>query len=301
MNGKYYALKETPKYKLNKRGKLFSFLNEPNILKKLNKSNFVPEIISSFQDYDNMYIVTTFYDGPPLHVFMYENLSEKQIRFMIACIIQSLKYLREKQIIHRDLFFGNIILDKEKYFNLIDFSGSINYTKRKSKDFFWHGKTLITPPESLNVSNFYYNSDYYTLGHIILFLLFKNYLFEIKKTKKLDELIIEYNLTEKYSKNLFNFVRDIINRNATERLGYTNIKELMNHPWFSDINWKKLEQKKIVSPFKNIKYTIKDTKKNNCIKFNKTKNEEIEYSKLIKTKFYEKIIKNFEYSKYKNF
>jgi serine/threonine protein kinase len=44
-------------------------------------------------------------------------LTEEQIKFASACIIQLLNYLREKQIIHRDIMMKNIIMDKNKYFN----------------------------------------------------------------------------------------------------------------------------------------------------------------------------------------
>ena len=60
-----------------------------------------------------------------------DNLTEEQIKFMSACVIQALTHLREKKIIHRDILMKNIIMDNDRYFNLIDFSFSINY---KNKD-----------------------------------------------------------------------------------------------------------------------------------------------------------------------
>ena len=94
MNRKYYALKIIPKYQLNTKGRLYNLFNEPYILKRLNnKNNFVPQIISSFQDYENLYLVTTFYDGPSLEGFLNNNISEYQIKFISACIILALKYI----------------------------------------------------------------------------------------------------------------------------------------------------------------------------------------------------------------
>jgi len=79
-------------YKLNSIGRLISLINEPNILNRLkNKSNFVPQIISYFQDYENMYIITTFYDGPSLNKIALNLLNEKQIQFISACLIIALK------------------------------------------------------------------------------------------------------------------------------------------------------------------------------------------------------------------
>ena len=79
---------------MNTYGRFNSLINEPYILNRFNNNdNFVPEIISSFQDYENMYLITTFYDGPTLGYFKNKYLSEEQIKFISACIVQSFKIL----------------------------------------------------------------------------------------------------------------------------------------------------------------------------------------------------------------
>ena len=57
-------------------------------------------------------------------------MTEWQIKFISGCVIQSLFYLRKENIIHRDIMMQNIIMDREKYFNIIDFSFSINYSEK---------------------------------------------------------------------------------------------------------------------------------------------------------------------------
>ena len=295
LNGKNYALKIIPKYNLYTKGTIYSLLNEPNILKRLNKSNFIPEIISSFQDYDNFYIVTTFYKGPTLIKLSYKKLSEEQIKFISACIILSLKDLRQNRIIHRDLTFHNIIMDEDNYFNLIDFSFSINYSLRNSEEFICNTFRIITPPEILNKSDYDYNSDYYRLGNLIFFLVFKKFPQDIKKSRNWTELLKDYKLTEHYSNNFLNFINSLIDTDMKKRIGYNNISELINHPWFSNLDWEKLEKKQITSPF-----NIKEHKINSyaCKNFNKTKNRIQSYLKLSRTRYYGKLLKNFEFSRY---
>jgi serine/threonine protein kinase len=282
-----------PKYKMTGKGKLYSLLNEPNILRNLNKSSFIPEILSSFQDYDNMYIVTTFYTGPTLMKFIHLKLSEDKIRFITACIILSLKYLREKQIIHRDLTFNNIIMDKDYYFNLIDFSFSVNYSKKNIKEFMCRGIKVLNPPEIINKSKYDYNSDYYTLGNLIFFLIFKNYPMDIKQPLNLTQLVHDYNFTDIYSIYLFDFLSKILESNILLRLGYKSIDELIKHPWLNKIDWKKLEYKQLISPFNNTKV---GKYINNCEKFNKTKEYLDRYSKVCNTDYYKKFFKIFEYA-----
>ena len=79
---------------------MHAIIKKPNILRLLIKFNFILKIIASFQDYDNLYIVTNFFEGYSLNSFRNNNMSEEQIQFISACIIQSLTYLRKREIIN---------------------------------------------------------------------------------------------------------------------------------------------------------------------------------------------------------
>ena len=254
----------------------------------------MPEIISSFQDYENIYLITTIYDGPSLSDFKKENLSEKQIKFIIACIVQSFKDIREKQIIHRDLILSNVMMDKDNYFNLIDFSFSVIYSNRKSKLLKCNSDKLNTPPEILNDSEYNYNSDYFRLGYLIFFFIFKRNPWEVKKGKNLTELIEMYNLKGKYSDDLFDFLDRLIIINIKKRLGYKSIDELMNHPLFYGFDWKKLENKQYISPFKYNKTKIK---RQICKRFKKNTDMIKRYEQFIQKKYYLRLIKNFDFPK----
>ena len=282
-----------PKYNLNSIGRLISLINEPNILNRLkNKSNFVPQIISYFQDYENMYIITTFYDGPSLNKIALNLLTEKQIQFISACLIIALKDMREQKIIHRDLTLGNIIMDKDYYFNLIDFSFSVDYSNRNKKIYKCNNDPKDTPPEILNNIENDYNSDYYRLGYIIFFLIFKKYPWEIKQLANITKLAVEHNLKGKYSFALLDFVMRLIKIDIKERLGYKSIFELINHSWFKDFNWKKIENKKIVSPFNNIKFIRNNI---SCKSFTKSDIMIKDYIKLTKHDYNIIFLKNFEF------
>ena len=79
LNEENYALKEIPKYKLYSYNRIFSNLNEPLILKKFITYDFLPRLISSFIDYDYIYLVTTYYEGKSLDYFREQLLTEEQI------------------------------------------------------------------------------------------------------------------------------------------------------------------------------------------------------------------------------
>ena len=98
LNGQFYALKEIPRFKFTSINEIHAYLSEPNILKRFINYNFLPKIISSFQDYDNFYLVTNLFEGNNLNSAKDKMFSEEQIKFISACMIQSLSYLRKEKI-----------------------------------------------------------------------------------------------------------------------------------------------------------------------------------------------------------
>lgn len=294
LNGIFYALKIIPKYNLHTSGRLNILINEPNILKRFNNTNkFVPDFICSFQDYDNFYIVTTFYDGPNLSKIINTDFTEEQIKFVGACIILSLKYIREKEVIHRDLSADNIIMDKNNYFNLIDFSSSVDYSKRYSKELECNIEKRTNLPWILIDNNYDYNYDYYVLGAVLFLMVFKNYPFFIEQRNNLTKLFIDNNLIGKYSKNFNNFLECLLVTKVEQRIGYNNIDELVNHPWFHEFNWEKLEKKEAISPFS---YNRTGKNKNLCQRFIKLQKMVDSYRIWSKEKNYQKLLQNFDFT-----
>jgi len=293
LNNEIYALKEVPKFKLNFYSKIYSHLTEPNILKKLIQYDFLPKIISSFQDYDNIYLITTYYEGKNLNFLRETYLTEEQIKFVSACIIQSLTYLRKKKIIHRDIMMKNIIMDKNKYFNVIDFSFSINYSQKNKKKKCMITYDKVTPPEIMEFKEYDYNSDYYRLGSVIYYLIFKKYPSFSKFQNKITNIEVNYEDVKNYSKNCIDFMNKLIISEPKKRIGFKDINELKSHSWFLKFDWNKLKSKKLNSPFKLIKNDF-DQKK--CTKLHVCDKYLIRYKSLSKTNLYKILLKQFDYA-----
>ena len=248
LNEKYYALKEIPLYKLSSFNRIYAYLNEPKILKKLNNYQFLQKIICSFHDYDNLYLVINYYPGGNLYNYRNIKMSEEQIKFISACIIQSLTYLRKEKIISRDVKMQNIIMDRKKYLNLIDFSFAINYSDRTNKKKYIFVSPLESSPESKKYKIYDYSSDYYGLGEIIYYLIFKTYINCVKKKNNVSEILLDFNNITNYSKSCIDFVNKLIIEDYRKRNGFNSINELKNHSWFNNFDWKNFENKKIESP-----------------------------------------------------
>ena len=296
MNGEFYALKEIPKLKLIEYKEVYCHFNEPNILKKFENYYFLPKLISSFQDYDNLYIVTNYYSGKTLYYYKDALMTENQIKFISACIIQSLFYLRKEQIIHRDIRMNNIILDNNNYFNLIDYSYSIDYNNKNNFLNYVIGYVYDNAPEIENRSIYDYNSDYYRLGgSIIYYLMFKKQINRVKKEKNITEIIIDNNNITNYSSASIDFINKLIITDYKKRIGFNSINELKKHYWFKDFNWEEFSKKKLNSP---LDFLVNESNKHNksiCYKFNFTEREKIAFKNISEQLLYKNSIKKFDY------
>ncbi len=90
---------------------------------------------------------------------------------------------KKKKIINRDVRMKNLIMDKDRYLNIIDFSFAINYNNKDDSEKFIIGSKFESSPEMLNQSQYDYNSDYYRIGIIIYYLIFKKYANMDKRNK----------------------------------------------------------------------------------------------------------------------
>ena len=257
--------------------------------------SFLPKIISSFYDYENIYIVTNIFNGKSLNYFRDKILTEDQIKFVSACVIESLTYLRKEKIIHRDIMMKNIIMDNDKYFNVIDFSYSINYLNKNDKINSMITYNMVTPPEILNNSDYDYNSDYYRLGSIIYYLIFKKYPYMIKSKYKNNDVYINPNVINNYSNSCVDFLNKLLISDYQKRIGYNDINELKKHIWFKSFNWTQLKKKEILSPFFFIRNDINNF---NCKrkKFFFPMNLIIRFRLKEKSLFFKKLINSFNYA-----
>lgn len=186
----------------------------------------------------------------------------------------------------------NIIMDKDKYFNIIDFSFSIKYSDKKSIKNRMITYDMVTPPEILNKSDFDYNSDYYRLGSVLYYLIFKKYPYKLKQEYNISNIFINHILIKNYSYSCIDFINNLLISDYKKRIGYKNINELKNHFWFKGFDWTKLERKQILSPFKIFK---NDSIQIDCSRFNISMKNIIRYKIFSKKKLYLKLINKYNY------
>ena len=248
-------MKEISKVKAYIKKSIRSIISERHILKHLHH-NFITNLYFSFQDKDNLYLILDYYSGGDLRFYLNKSIqfNEMQIKFLVANIILSLKYLHQNNILHRDIKPENLVFDEKGYLNLADFGISKKIKKnRPIKE--RSGTPGYLSPEIISKKNQTFVCDYFPLGIIIYELIFLKRPFNGKSKQEVFENILHQNIKLKNHKlpNLFidspsaselvDFINGLLKRKAEERLGFKGINELISHPWLNGIDWDIMKEK----------------------------------------------------------
>jgi len=302
-------MKEISKVKALIKKSINSIRMERAILKDIHY-NFISNLYFSFQDKDFLYLIIDYYPGGDLRFYLEQNIqfNEKQIKFFVANIVLSFRYLRLNNILHRDIKPDNLVFDKKGYLNLTDFGISKKVKNNKIiKD--KSGTPGYLSPEVLTGKNQTFSSDYFSLGIIIYELIFLERPFKGKTKQELAENILdnEINLTKDQlpnnfinspnADNLVDFINKLLKRKKEKRLGHKDINEIINHQWLKDINWDNLESKMLLE--ENIPFIPSPGDNFNFLKVNNHLNQkEKNYKSYLKLINNSTLFNNFYYNFY---
>ena len=293
-SSKTYATKILEKSKYMDNPKAIKYLlNEIDILKDINHPNII-KLIKIHEDQAKVYIVTEFYNGGNLseNLEKYKNENNKAfpediVQYIMRQIIEGMKYLHNKKIIHRGLKLDDIMIhyedEEDKISNnimkgkikIIDF-GFARYLKKGELSKSTLGIPLTMSPIILNklnknpnYKNMEYNEkvDIWSLGCIFYELLMGENPFDSNTMKELVSKVNkgDYYVPISFSKESISFLNCMLQFEPSKRL---SVDKLYNHKFLRKNikEFNKLDMNKI----KNIKII-----NNSKIKINTFNNDEI--------------------------
>ena len=251
-----YALKEMSKVKIIDRKSEKSIKNEREFLSKLHHP-FIVNMICSFQDYDNLYLVMDLLTGGDLryHICHKKQFNEEQSRFFSSCILLALEYIHMNNIIHRDIKPENLVLDEKGYVRITDFGVAKKNTRDNSSE--TSGTPGYMAPEVLCGLNHSFSVDFFALG-VIIFEFMNGYRPYLGRNRKEIKEAVLARQIHVHRKQLFengwsfesgDLINKLLYRKPHKRLGCNGIKEIKEHSWFKNINWEELLNKQMKSPF----------------------------------------------------
>jgi serine/threonine protein kinase len=251
---KKYATKVIEKSKYNSPKKMKYLTNEITILKDINHPNIV-KFVEIHETSKKIYIVTELCNGGNLsnnlENYMEKNniaFSEEIVQYIMKQIIEGVKYLHNKKIIHRQLSLDNIMLDYEDEndkinnnimkgkIKIIDFSFA-RYLKKGDLAYSISGCQINMSPIILNKINNHQNykyigynekEDIWSLGCICYELLTGHFPFDSDNMKELLEKVNkgDYYIPITLSKEAVSFLNCMLQFEPKNRL---SPDDLYNH------------------------------------------------------------------------
>ena len=300
---KNYALKEMSKMKIILKRSEKSIQSERELLSNLYHP-FIVNMISAFQDFNNLYLVMDLFKGGDMryHIFLNKKFSEIQSKFFISNIIIGLEYLHKNKIIHRDIKPENLVLDQNGYLAITDFGIAKRIEKSSLPDA--SGTPGYMAPEVLFSQIHSFSVDYYAVG-VIAFEFMKGFRpYQGRDRKEIKEAILAKEIcintkqlkNEGWSLEGGDFINRMMKRKVKKRLGFYGVNEIKTHAWFREVNWDLLSKKKIKSPY--IPKQGDNFDKKFCEftnEFYKEINMKEKYNNIIKQKDYVNLFKNYTY------
>ena len=253
---KIYAMKKMYKVEIIDRKCEKDILRELSFLSRIHHP-FIVNIHFAFQDSDYLYLICDhFPQGDLRYQLIHKKIyTEKQLKFFISNILLSLEYIHINNIIHRDIKPENILIDEKGYFAITDFG--IARFKKEENAHEKSGTPGYMSPEVLFSKKHGFPTDYFAVGVIGYELIFGHRPYINIKRKALQQEIIakeiqikEDELPKGFGKDCMDFINRLIKRKQEERLGYESIKEIFEHKFLSEVNFKKIYNKKMKSPMK---------------------------------------------------
>jgi len=276
-NGKILALKKFSKMTVFEDRSFDSLLLEKEIMLAIKPHPFVLKLRGTFQDDDNLYMLTELCQGGELMSLIHNNahgaLSEDWARFYAGNVFLALEHLHEQDWIYRDLKPENVMLDSDGYIKLIDmgFAKKLPFIEvnddgsstTHTRAYTVCGTPAYLAPEFIMQTGYNAAVDYWALGVLVfemmvgctpfetedgdLVNLFKNIVL-LRSEDKAVELPQEF-------VDVFPDVADLICRlltgNPVKRLGMlvNGTLDIRTHSWFKTYNFDDIVSKSVKPPY----------------------------------------------------
>ena len=246
---------------------------ERNILSN-NNHPFIVKLYYAFQTSEKLFLIIEYCPNGDLskHLIHEKIFKEPRAKFYICELILALEYLHKKDIIFRDLKPDNVLLDKDGHCKLADFGLSKEGISDNDYTKSFCGSVGYLAPEIILNQGHGKSVDWYLLGVLFYEMIIgtipniniKKGQYYVNNRKE----NIDLKFPNFISKDAADLIKKLLVRNPDKRLGSGNrdALEIKEHPYFKDVNWKKIYEKKINPPNflnytdKHIKYYSKKRK-----------------------------------------
>jgi len=250
-NQKIYAMKVLTKKTIIDRGEEEHTKSEKSILQNLCHP-FLVNLNYSFQTPDKLYFIMDYVNGGELfyHLQKTKKFTEDRAKFYCAEIVCGLEYLHNSGVLYRDLKPENLLLTGDGHICMTDFGISKQGLKSDNdRTATFCGTPEYLAPEVLEGVGYGKAVDWWSFGTLMYEMLTGLPPFYDQDVQKMYQKIMTQDLT--FNSPVPNDAKDLLEkllvRDPARRL--TDPAQIKRHPWFSSIDWSKLEKKELTPPF----------------------------------------------------
>ncbi|KAH9522214.1 G protein-coupled receptor kinase 6 [Dermatophagoides farinae] len=260
--GKMYACKKLEKKRIKKRKGEQMVLTEKQILQKVN-SRFIVSLAYAYETKEFLCLILTIMNGGDLKFHIYNmggepGFSIQRSRFYAAEITLGFEHLHSLGIVYRDLKPENILLDDHGHVRISDLGLAVEIPENEMVRG-RVGTVGYMSPEIVDNEKYSYSPDWFSLGCLIYEMIEGKAPFRARKEKVKREEVerrIKYEdeiYSKKFTEDSMLICRQLLQKKVRDRLGCSNdrygSREVKNHIFFMDINWKRLEAGLLEPPF----------------------------------------------------
>lgn len=233
-------------------------MTEKRILALAAKHPFLTALHSCFQTKDRLFFVMEYVNGGDLmfQIQRARKFDEPRARFYAAEVTLALQFLHRHGVVYRDLKLDNILLDNEGHCKLADFG--------MCKEGILDGATTTTfcgtpdyiAPEILQELDYGPSVDWWALGVLMYEMMAGQPPFEADNEDDLFESILHDDVLYPVwlSKEAVSILKGFMTKNSAKRLGCVVSQgteaAIRTHPFFRDMDWDALENRRVKPPFK---------------------------------------------------
>ncbi|CAI4579976.1 CLN_G0032370.mRNA.1.CDS.1 [Saccharomyces cerevisiae] len=250
---KVYALKAIRKSYIVSKSEVTHTLAERTVLARVDCPFIVP-LKFSFQSPEKLYFVLAFINGGELfyHLQKEGRFDLSRARFYTAELLCALDNLHKLDVIYRDLKPENILLDYQGHIALCDFGLCKLNMKDDDKTDTFCGTPEYLAPELLLGLGYTKAVDWWTLGVLLYEMLTGLPPYYDEDVPKMYKKILQEPLVfpDGFDRDAKDLLIGLLSRDPTRRLGYNGADEIRNHPFFSQLSWKRLLMKGYIPPYK---------------------------------------------------
>ena len=170
--------------------------------------------------------------------------------FFAASIASALTHLHDLGVVYRDLKPENILLDNEGFVRITDFglSKDVGFDEKTQT---FCGTPEYLAPEVLSGHGHGKEVDWWSLGTLIYEMLVGLPPFYSQNINRMYQKIMsaDLKLPDSLSDDAKSILTLLLKRDPNERLGSKGGQQVMDHPWFSSIDFEALVAKQLKPPF----------------------------------------------------